>query len=244
MSKPRSDGRSPQDLRPVQFLTDFTKWAEGSVLACFGDTKVLCTATVEDRVPQWMKDQKAGWITAEYAMLPRSTDKRNQREAMTGKVGGRTHEISRLIGRSLRAVVDTKKLGERTVTLDCDVIQADGGTRTAAITGAWVALRMAFDRMIKAGTIEAVPMRGQVAAVSLGVKNGEILLDLSFEEDSKVDTDLNLVMTAEGGVVELQATAEREPFTKAELDKMLEIGRSGIERLVEAQRRALEAARR
>ena len=243
MTKARKDGRAVDQLRPLTITTDFTKWAEGSVLCAFGDTQVLCNATLEERVPPWLKDQGRGWITAEYAMLPRSTDRRMQREAVAGKIGGRTHEISRLIGRSLRAAVDLAALGERTLTLDCDVLQADGGTRTAAITGAWVALALAVRRLTKGGKTSRSPVRRHVAAVSLGVMGSEVLLDLNYQEDQDADTDLNLVMTGEGGIVEVQGTAEGEPFTKAQLDQMLEIGGRGIAELVAAQKAALEAAR-
>ncbi|MEQ9500028.1 MAG: ribonuclease PH [Deltaproteobacteria bacterium] len=233
--------RATDELRKVEIICDYTKWAEGSVLCCFGDTKVLCNATVEERVPGWMRDQGRGWITAEYAMLPRSTDTRNGRESLQGRVGGRTHEISRLIGRSLRAGVDLVKLGERKVTLDCDVIQADGGTRTAAITGAWVAMSMAMKGLEDRGAVGKNPIKDHVTAVSIGIKDGEVLLDLDYKEDQAVDTDLNLVMTGDGGIVEVQGTAEGTPFTRAELDKMLDVGRKGIEALVQAQAAALEA---
>ena len=242
--KTRPDGRALDQLRPIEILPDYTKWAEGSVLCCFGDTKVICTASIDDRVPPWLKDSKrGGWVTAEYSMLPRATDRRNSRESVQGKIGGRTHEISRLIGRALRAALDLKKLGERTVSIDCDVIQADGGTRTAAITGAWVALRVATNRLLRSGAVDQQPVKGQVAAVSLGVSGGQVLLDLSYVEDQKVDTDLNLVMTDGGGIVEVQGTAEGATFTRAELDQMLDIGQRGIGRLLEIQRAAVEKAR-
>jgi ribonuclease PH len=242
MSSRRRDGRANDDLRPVVLTTGFTRWPEGSVLACFGETRVMCTASVEERLPPWMKDQGRGWVTAEYSMLPRATDRRNQRESTSGKVGGRTHEISRLIGRALRAAVDTKALGERSVTLDCDVLQADGGTRTTAITGAWLALALAIRKLQRSGAITRNPLRRHVAAVSLGVRGGEVLLDLDQAEDQEVDTDLNLVMTDDGGLVEVQGTAERTPYSRAELDRMLDLGRAGIDRLVAAQKAALEAA--
>ncbi|MBI4820280.1 MAG: ribonuclease PH [Deltaproteobacteria bacterium] len=240
----RKDGRAPTELRKIELITDYTKWAEGSVLTSFGDTRVLCTATLDEKVPPWMKGQGTGWVTAEYSMLPRATDKRNSRESVQGKIGGRTHEISRLIGRALRGALDLEALGERTITLDCDVIQADGGTRTAAITGAWVALKIALMRTKKRGGFDRDPIKRQVAAVSLGVKNGEVLLDLAYEEDQAIDTDLNLVMTSEGGIVEVQATAEGTALARAELDSMLELGKLGIGRLFEAQRAAVDAAKR
>lgn len=235
----RLNNRAADALRDIEIITNFTKWAEGSVLCCFGDTKVLCNATLEERVPHWMRDQGRGWITAEYSMLPRSTDSRCGRESVQGRIGGRTHEISRLIGRSLRAGVDLQRFGERKLTLDCDVIQADGGTRTAAITGAWVAMALAMKTLEDRNAVGRSPMKENVAAVSIGLKDGEVLLDLDYLEDQKVDTDLNLVMTGDGGIVEVQGTAEGTPFTRAELDKMLDVGRKGIEGLVAAQQRAL-----
>lgn len=243
MTNPRPDGRALDQLRPIQLIPDYTKWAEGSVLACFGDTKVLCNASFEPRVPPWMRDKGEGWVTAEYSMLPRATDQRTQREAVKGKLGGRTQEISRLIGRALRAAVDRKKLGECSFTLDCDVIQADGGTRTAAITGAWLALALAIERQRKKGAIGGQPIVRQVAAVSIGVFGREPRLDLAYEEDQKADTDLNLVMGSDEGIIEVQGTAEGTPFSRGELDLMLELGRRGIESLFAAQRQVLEASR-
>jgi ribonuclease PH len=240
--KPRVDGRAADELRRVEIVTGFTKWAEGSVLCSFGDTRVLCNASIEDRVAPWLKDQRRGWITAEYSMLPRSTDKRTQRESVAGKIGGRTHEISRLIGRAIRAGANLQMMGERTLTLDCDVLQADGGTRTAAITGAWVAAWLALQRLVKAGTIAQHPMRGHVAAVSCGVVGGQVVLDLSYKEDQDAETDLNLVMNGEGAVIEIQGTAEKNPFSKAELDRMIELGQKGIAELVRAQRAATQDA--
>ncbi len=246
----RLDGRSLDALRPITFARDFTKWAEGSVLAGFGDTRVLCTATVEERVPGWLKEKNkenkasSGWVTAEYAMLPRATDRRTQRESVQGKIGGRTHEISRLIGRALRAVVNLEKLGERTITLDCDVLQADGGTRTAAITGAFVALSIAIEKLVADGKLKVSPLEQSVAAVSLGVIGEEVLLDLAYVEDQKADTDLNLVMTADGNIVEIQGTAEGAPFTRAQLDRMLVLGEQGIRALFDHQQRALTGASR
>lgn len=240
MVRLRSGTRAADALRPIELITGYTKWAEGSVLACFGDTKVLCNATLEERVPPWMKDQGRGWVTAEYSMLPRSTDKRNQRESVQGKIGGRTHEISRLIGRALRAGLDLQRLGERTLTLDCDVLQADGGTRTAAITGAWVAMALAVQRLVKSRALVKSPIVQHVAAVSLGILDNEVRLDLEYSEDQEAETDLNLVMTGDGGIVEIQGTAEKTPFTKVQLDRMLELGGVGIRGLVEHQKRALE----
>ena len=235
----RADGRSPNQLRPIEIIVDYTKWAEGSVLCCFGDTKVLCNASVEERVPGWMRDQGTGWVTGEYEMLPRATDRRSQREARQGRVGGRTHEISRLLGRSLRAAIDLKRLGERSITLDCDVIQADGGTRTASITGAWVALSIAVKRLQAQGLIGRDVMKRHIAAVSLGVYEGHVWLDLDYAEDQKVDTDLNLVMTGDGGLVEIQGTAEGAPFTRSELDRILDIGAEGIQQLMQHQQDAV-----
>lgn len=244
MAFERIEGREAGALRHVEIVPHYTKWAEGSVLVSFGDTRVLCNATVEERIPPWLKEQGRGWITAEYAMLPRSTDTRSGRESVRGKVGGRTHEISRLVGRALRAGIDLQKLGERQITLDCDVIQADGGTRTAAITGAWVALSLAILGLAERGLVRKNPVKSAVAAVSIGMVGSEVLLDLDYREDQMADTDLNLVMNAEGGVIEVQGTAEGEPFTRAELDRMLDVGRRGIEALVEKQNEALRAARR
>ncbi|MEO1235069.1 MAG: ribonuclease PH [Myxococcota bacterium] len=238
----RTNGRAFDELRPVELTLDFTKWAEGSVLSCYGDTKVLCNATIEDRVPGWMRDTGRGWVTAEYEMLPRATDSRSGRESRKGRVGGRTHEISRLIGRSLRAGIDLDRLGERSITLDCDVIQADGGTRTASITGAWVALALAVGRIRASGLLDEDPMVDPVAAVSIGIVEGEVRLDLDYREDQAAETDLNLVMTAAGGIVEVQGTAEKVPYTRGELDRMLDVGAQGIQALVAAQRRALESA--
>lgn len=236
----RPDGRAADQMRPVSFEVGYTKYAEGSVLISVGDTRVLCTATVEERVPPFLKDQGQGWITAEYGMLPRSTGTRMRREASAGKQGGRTVEIQRLIGRSLRAAVDLTRLGERTITVDCDVIQADGGTRTAAITGGFVALALALRQLVETGALEEDPVLHHVAAVSVGVVAGQPVLDLAYEEDSVAETDMNLVMTEHGGFVEIQGTAEGAPFSRTELDTLLALGKAGIETLITLQRQALE----
>lgn len=231
----RPSGRAATALRPVSLVRRFTKHAEGSVLVSFGDTRVLCTASVEERVPGFLKGQGSGWITAEYGMLPRSTHTRSDREAAKGKQGGRTLEIQRLIGRSLRAVVDLKGLGERTVTLDCDVLQADGGTRTAAITGACVALWDALHGLVREGVLTLHPMRESVAAISVGIWKGKPILDLDYIEDSGCDTDMNVVMTDSGGLIEVQGTAEGAPFHRSELDELLMLASQGISQLHEFQ---------
>ncbi len=235
----RPDGRLPDQLRPVRLTRHYTRHAEGSVLVEFGDTRVLCTASVEDRVPGFLKGQGKGWLTAEYGMLPRATHTRSDREAAKGRQSGRTLEIQRLIGRSLRAVVDLECLGERTIQIDCDVLQADGGTRTASITGAWVAVHDAITRLMNQGLLERSPIRDAVAAVSVGIVQGRPVLDLDYVEDSSCDTDMNVVMTGIGGFVELQGTAEGVPFTREEVDTLLELARDGIAELVAAQRVAL-----
>ena len=235
----RIDNRELDQLRTITFERNYTKHAEGSVLVCFGDTKVLCTASVESGVPRWLKGKGQGWVTAEYGMLPRATNTRNQREAARGKQSGRTQEIQRLIGRSLRAMVDLNKLGENTIYLDCDVLQADGGTRTASITGAAIALIDALESLQQKKKLKADPLVGLVAAVSVGVKNGEILLDLNYEEDSSCDTDLNVVMTQKGEFIEIQGTAEEKPFTRVEADKMLAMAEKGIADLIKLQQTAL-----
>ncbi|WP_142803733.1 MULTISPECIES: ribonuclease PH [Tepidiphilus] len=232
----RHDGRRADELRPVRIERGFTEYAEGSVLVSFGRTRVLCTASVEESVPPFLKGTGQGWVTAEYGMLPRATHTRTPREAAKGKQGGRTLEIQRLIGRSLRAVVDLAALGERQVVLDCDVLQADGGTRTAAITGAWVALADACDALVARGVLEASPVRDQVAAVSVGLVGGEVLLDLDYAEDSTCDTDMNVVMTGAGGFVELQGTAEHGAFGRGALEAMLALAEKGIGELLAAQR--------
>ena len=236
----RTAERAADALRPVTITRHYTKHAEGSVLVAFGDTQVLCTASVEDKVPPHKRGSGEGWLTAEYGMLPRSTHTRSDREAARGKQSGRTQEIQRLIGRSLRCVFDLAALGERTISLDCDVLQADGGTRTAAITGAFVAAHDAVTWLVAQGRIARSPIRDFVAAVSVGVVDGTPLLDLEYVEDSACDTDMNVVMTAAGGFVELQATAEGETFSRAEMDALLALATKGIGELVAAQRAALE----
>ncbi|UVO08259.1 ribonuclease PH [Pectobacterium polonicum] len=235
----RPTGRSAQQVRPLTFTRHYTKHAEGSVLVEFGDTKVLCNATVEEGVPRFLKGQGQGWVTAEYGMLPRATHSRNAREAAKGKQGGRTLEIQRLIARSLRAAIDLKVLGEYTITLDCDVLQADGGTRTASITGACVALADALNQMVANGKLKKNPMKGMVAAVSVGIVNGEALCDLEYVEDSAAETDMNVVMTEDGRMVEVQGTAEGEPFSHEELLTLLALARGGIDTIVQAQKAAL-----
>ncbi|GAB4115236.1 MAG: ribonuclease PH [Gammaproteobacteria bacterium] len=236
----RSDGRRADQLRPLRIERHVSMHAEGSVMIHCGRTQVLCTASIEERVPPWLRNKKQGWVTAEYGMLPRATGSRNQREAARGKQGGRTMEIQRLIGRSLRSVVDLQALGERTVTLDCDVIQADGGTRTASITGAWVALVDAIDALRRQRGMQQEILHGQVAAVSVGVVAGEVLLDLDYSEDSNAETDMNLVKNAAGGYIELQGTAEGHAFREDELQQMLKLADDGIRTLLEAQAEALE----
>ena len=236
----RANNRLPDELRPVRFSRSYNRHAEGSVLVEFGDTRVLCMASVEERVPRFLKGSQQGWITAEYGMLPRATGERMAREAARGKQGGRTLEIQRLIGRSLRAALDLKALGERTITLDCDVLQADGGTRTASITGAWVALADALDRLCQDGLLEApVPLR-QIASVSVGLKQGEVLLDLDYIEDSTADTDMNFVMNDEKLFIEIQGTAEHSPFSEVEMQNMTATAVKGIEELMRLQRIARE----
>jgi len=235
----RPAGRSAQQVRPVTLTRNYTKHAEGSVLVEFGETKVLCTATVEESVPRFLKGQGQGWVTAEYGMLPRSTHSRMAREAAKGKQGGRTLEIQRLIARSLRAAVDLKALGEFTITLDCDVIQADGGTRTAAITGACVALADALNKLVADGKLKANPMKGMVAAISVGIVEGEARCDLEYVEDSAAETDMNVVMLEDGRMIEVQGTAEGEPFSHEELLSLLALARGGIEELIQAQKAAL-----
>ncbi len=236
----RPSGRNPDQLREVRITRRYTKHAEGSVLVEFGDTRVLCTATVEERVPGFLRGKGQGWVTAEYGMLPRSTGERMAREAARGRQGGRTMEIQRLIGRSLRAVVDLEALGERTVTLDCDVIQADGGTRTASITGAYVALVDAVAGLRKARQLKRDPIHGALASVSVGIYNGVPVLDLDYAEDSDAETDMNVVMNDAGAFIEVQGTAEGHAFRREELDAMLNLAVDGIQRLIAAQRAALD----
>jgi ribonuclease PH len=235
----RGDGRAADALRPVSIETGYMSNAEGSVLISVGNTRVICAATIEDRVPPWMRGRGTGWVTAEYSMLPRATVERTQREASKGKLGGRTHEIQRLIGRALRATVDMAKLGERMVTIDCDVIGADGGTRTASITGAWVALALALRGAFKENDPKSWPLTGQIAAVSVGIVGGTPVLDLPYEEDSRAEVDMNVAMTTAGGFVEIQGTAEGKPFSRGELDALLGLAEGGIRELFAAQRNAL-----
>ena len=232
----RTDGRLPNQLRPVRIIPDYLKFAEGSALIRVGDTRVLCAATIEDKVPPFLRGRGTGWVTAEYSMLPRAGQERSQREASAGRIGGRTHEIQRLVGRALRGVVDLGRLGERTITLDCDVIQADGGTRTASITGAYVALARALRRYGMGELITA-----QVAAVSVGMAGEAVLLDLNYEEDSAADVDFNVVMTSDEEFVEVQGTAERHPFRRDQMNHMLELAAAGIRQLFVVQREAVEA---
>ena len=235
----RPSQRQPDQLRTVKITRNFTRHAEGSVLIEMGDTRVLCTASVEENVPPFLRGKGQGWVTAEYGMLPRSTHTRSAREAAKGKQTGRTQEIQRLIGRSLRAVTDLKALGERQVTLDCDVLQADGGTRCASITGAWIALYEACDKLVQAGKLPANPVKDHVAAVSVGIFEGSPVLDLDYPEDSGCDTDMNVVMTGQGGIVEVQGTAEGEPFTREQMNVLMDLATMGIRQLTTAQESAL-----
>ena len=235
----RPNNRTPEQVRPIKMTRNFTAYAEGSVLVEFGNTKVLCNATVEENVPRWLKGQGKGWVTAEYGMLPRATHSRNRREAASGKQGGRTMEIQRLIARSLRAVVDLEAMGEIMVTVDCDVIQADGGTRTASISGASVAMADAFNHLVENGKLKRNPMKGHVAAVSVGIVDEEALCDLEYVEDSAADTDMNVVMTEEGKMIEIQGTAEGEPFSHDELLELLALAKQGIADIVEIQKSTL-----
>ncbi|AHG74873.1 Ribonuclease PH [Mannheimia varigena USDA-ARS-USMARC-1296] len=237
----RPNNRQAHQVRDIKITRNYTRYAEGSVLIEFGETKVLCNATVEESVPRFLKGQQQGWVTAEYGMLPRATHSRTQREAAKGKQGGRTMEIQRLIARSLRAVVDLKALGERTITVDCDVIQADGGTRTASITGACVALYDAMNKLVADGVLKTNPMKGLVAAISVGIVAGEAVCDLEYVEDSNAETDMNVVMVEDGRLVEVQGTAEGEPFSHEELLTLLDLAKQGINQLVDAQRKALTA---
>ncbi len=240
----RSDGRQADELRPVKITRDYLAFAEGSVLIEIGNTKVLCAASVEEKVPPFLKGKGQGWITAEYSLLPRSTQTRTVRESARGKIGGRTHEIQRLIGRALRSVVDLKAMGERTIWLDCDVIQADGGTRTASVTGAYIALTDALSRLHKAGSLPRLPLTDFLAATSVGIVDGEPVLDLAYEEDSKARVDMNVVMTGRGKFVEVQGTGEDAPFSRNELDKMLALAAGGITELIGHQKASLGAITR
>ena len=237
----RPSGRTPDQLRAIRFERGFTKHAEGSVLVSFGDTRVLCTASIEDRVPPWLRNSNQGWLTAEYGMLPRATGSRNAREAARGKQGGRTVEIQRLIGRSLRAVLDLQAIGQRSITIDCDVLQADGGTRTASITGGYVALADALAAARRSGQIKTDPLHGQIAAVSVGIFDGMPVLDLDYAEDSKAETDMNVVMNDAGAFVEVQGTAEGHAFRRDELNQMLDLADKGTQELIRLQREALES---
>jgi len=237
----RTNGRQPHELREIAFTRQFTRHAEGSVLVAFGDTRVICTASVSEGVPRFLRGQERGWVTAEYGMLPRSTDSRMDREAARGKQGGRTVEIQRLIGRSLRAALDLEKLGEHTITFDCDVIQADGGTRTAAISGACVALVDALRHMQRENMIASDPLRQMIASVSVGVVDGEAMLDLDYREDSGADTDMNVILAESGDFIEVQGTAEGKLFSRPELDAMLDLAAAGAGKIIELQKAALES---
>lgn len=235
----RPSGRSADEMRAIRFTPEFTRHAEGSVLVEFGETRVLATASIESRVPHFLKGKSEGWITAEYGMLPRATHTRNAREAARGKQSGRTMEIQRLIGRSLRAVIDRSALGERTLTVDCDVLQADGGTRTASVTGGYVALALAIQKLLDNGQLKQNPIHGQIAAVSVGISRGTPVLDLDYAEDVEAETDMNVVMNEAGGLVEIQGTAEGHAFQRDELDKLIDLATKGIDELLEAQRAVL-----
>jgi ribonuclease PH len=242
MNFARTDGRAPDELRPVVITPGYLPYAEGSVLMQMGNTRVVCAASLEDRVPPFLRNTGQGWLTAEYAMLPRATQTRTAREIGRGGASGRTHEIQRLIGRSLRAVTDMKVLGERTITIDCDVLQADGGTRTAAITGSFVALALASNNLLKVGKIQRSLTTSQVAAVSVGIVDNVPLLDLKYDEDSRAEVDMNVVCTGDGRFIELQGTAEREPFSREQMDELVALGTLGIEELVAIQKRIVSAA--
>ena len=238
----RPDSRAANALRPITITPGYVSTAEGSVLIAAGNTRVLCNATIEAGVPGWLRNSGRGWVTAEYGMLPRATLTRSPREAEKGKIGGRTHEIQRLIGRSLRSVVDMRALGERTIILDCDVLQADGGTRTTAITGAAVALAIAIGKLVQAGTLKASPLKQMIAATSVGIVDGHLLLDLAYEEDARATVDMNVVMLADGGLVETQATAEKDSYSRAQLSDLLDLAEGGIRTLFQLQQAALAAA--
>lgn len=236
---PRIDGRNNDQMRPVKMTRNYLKHAEGSVLIEMGDTKVICTATVDEKVPPFVKGSGKGWVTSEYGMLPRSTEVRKPRESVRGKVDGRTMEIQRLIGRALRSIVNLEKMGEMTVYIDCDVIQADGGTRTASITGAFVAMVDAFGKLAEAGKLSVIPVNGYMAAISVGIKDGQVMLDLNYAEDSTCQVDMNLVMTGKGQIIEIQGTGEESPFNREELTEMMKYGEKGIMELIELQKQAL-----
>jgi ribonuclease PH len=235
----RSDNRTPDQMRPVNIVPDFISTAEGSALIEVGNTRVICTASVEEAVPSWMRNSKRGWVTGEYGMIPRATLTRTPREAARGRIGGRTYEIQRLIGRSLRAVTDLTRLGERTIWVDCDVIQADGGTRCASVTGAFVALALAMQKLVEAGTLTSVPLRDYVAAVSAGIVDGELMLDLTYEEDSRAEVDANFVLTGSKKLVEVQATAEQRVFDDAQFARIMGLARRGVESLIAKQQAVL-----
>ena len=236
----RIDDRRPDELRPIKFTKNYLKYAEGSCLIEMGNTKVICSASVEDGVPPFLRGKGVGWITAEYGMLPRSCQTRTQREVTKGRPGGRTHEIQRLIGRCMRSIADMTKLGERTIWMDCDVIQADGGTRCASIIGSFVALGLALDKLKKEGVIAEVPLKDYVAAISVGIVEGRPLLDLIYEEDSSAEVDMNIVMTGSGRFIEIQGTAEKEPFSKEEMSRLLALAEGGIKHIISTQKRALK----
>ena len=236
----RLKNRANNETRSIEIIRKYTKHAEGSVLIKCGDTHVICNASIEEKVPSFLKGKNQGWVTAEYGMLPRSTSTRMSRESSRGKQSGRTQEIQRLIGRSLRAIIDLNSLGERTIHVDCDVIQADGGTRTASITGSYVALCDAINPLLEKGVLETTPIKDEVAAISLGIKDGEVLIDLDYEEDSTCDTDMNIIMTGKGKFVEVQGTAEGEPFSKEEMNKIILLAEKGISKIIELQRDALK----
>jgi ribonuclease PH len=239
----RTAGRTPEDIRSLTIEPHFSPYAEGSCLICVGNTHVICTASVDEKVPPFLRGAGRGWVTAEYGMLPRATHSRMEREAARGKQSGRTQEIQRLIGRSLRAIIDLEKLGERQIKIDCDVIRADGGTRTASITGAWVALSLAVEDLMQKGLIAAMPLRDQVAAISCGLVAGEALADLDYNEDSNAETDANFVLTASGGIVEIQGTAEQHPFSESQLMEMMALAKKGCQQLFDVQMQAVRTAK-
>lgn len=243
MALTRSAGRTPEDIRALTIEPHVSPYAEGSCIICAGNTHVICTASVDEKVPPFLRGAKRGWVTAEYGMLPRATHNRMDREAARGKQSGRTQEIQRLIGRSLRAIIDLEKLGERQIKIDCDVIRADGGTRTASITGAWVALSLAVEDLMQKGLIATMPIRDQVAAISCGLVVGEALADLDYNEDSNAETDANFVLTASGGIVEIQGTAEQHPFSETQLMEMMALAKKGCQHLFEVQMQAVRTAR-